>query len=81
MSSIARVCWHKCFMYADNLGIDKATAQNYNIVAMVMFLCGRFISTMLMRYVNGRRLLGIFGVCAALCTVGTIFIVGMPGLY
>ena len=73
--------WTFIIQYADNLGIDKATAQNYNIVAMVMFLCGRFISTMLMRYVNGRRLLGIFGVCAALCTVGTIFIVGMPGLY
>lgn len=73
--------WTFIIQYADNLGIDKATAQNYNIVAMVMFLCGRFISTFLMKYVNGRKLLAIFGACAALCSLGTILIVGMPGLY
>lgn len=73
--------WTFIIQYADNLGIDKATAQNYNIVAMCMFLCGRFISTFLMKYVNGRKLLAIFGACAALCSLGAILIVGMPGLY
>ncbi|MCF0211230.1 MAG: L-fucose:H+ symporter permease, partial [Bacteroidales bacterium] len=73
--------WTFIIQYADNLGIDKATAQNYNIVAMVLFLCGRFISTFLMKYVNGRKLLAIFGICAALCSLGAILIVGMPGLY
>lgn len=73
--------WTFIIQYADNLGIDKATAQNYNIVAMCMFLCGRFISTFLMKYVNGRKLLALFGACAALCSLGTILIVGMPGLY
>lgn len=73
--------WTFIIQYADNLGIDKATAQNYNIVAMVMFLCGRFISTFLMKYVNGRKLLAVFGVCAALCALGAITIVGMTGLY
>lgn len=73
--------WTFIIQYADNLGIDKATAQNYNIMAMCMFLCGRFISTFLMKYVNGRKLLAIFGACAALCSLGAILIVGMPGLY
>lgn len=73
--------WTFIIQYADNLGIDKATAQNYNIIAMVMFLCGRFISTFLMKYVNGRKLLTIFGICAALCALGSVFIVGMMGLY
>ena len=73
--------WTFIIQYADNLGIDKATAQNYNIVAMVLFLCGRFISTFLMKYVNGRKLLAIFGIFAALCALGAILIVGMPGLY
>ena len=73
--------WTFIIQYADNLGIDKAKAQNYNIVAMCMFLCGRFISTFLMKYVNGRKLLSIFGICAALCSLGAILIVGMPGLY
>ena len=73
--------WTFIIQYADNLGINKATAQNYNIVAMSMFLCSRFITTMLMKYVNSRVLLAIFGVGAMLCSLGTIFIVGMPGLY
>lgn len=73
--------WTFIIQYADNLGINKATAQNYNIFAMGMFLCSRFISTFLMKYVNSRRLLAIFGIGAMICTAGAICIVGMPGLY
>ncbi len=73
--------WTFIIQYADNLGINKATAQKYNIVAMAMFLCSRFISTFLMRYVNTRVLLSIFAIGAALCTIGAISIVGMAGLY
>lgn len=73
--------WTFIIQYADNLGINKATAQNYNIVAMSMFLCSRFISTFIMKYVNSRILLSIFGVGAMLCSLGTIFFIGMPGLY
>ena len=73
--------WTFIIQYADNLGINKATAQNYNIIAMSMFLCARFISTFLMRYVGSRKLLTIFAVCAALCTLGTICFVGMTGLW
>lgn len=73
--------WTFIIQYADNLGINKATAQMYNIVAMSMFLCSRFISTFLMRYVNSRMLLSIFAIGAALCSLGAISIVGMLGLY
>ena len=73
--------WTFIIQYADNLGINKATAQRYNIVAMVMFLCSRFIATFLMRYVNTRLLLSYFAIGAGLCTLGAICIVGMPGLY
>ncbi len=73
--------WTFIIQYADNLGIDKATAQRYNIVAMCFFVSARFISTFLMRYINGRALLAIFGCGAALASLGTILIVGMPGLY
>ncbi|MCQ2162216.1 MAG: L-fucose:H+ symporter permease [Bacteroidales bacterium] len=72
--------WTFIIQYADNLGIDKATAQRYNILAMAMFLCFRFIATMLMKYVNSRRLLLIFSCCASACTIGAIAIVGMGGL-
>ena len=73
--------WTFIIQYADYLGINKATAQTYNIVAMSLFLTSRFISTMLMKYVNSRRLLAIFGCGAALCSLGAICIVGMLGLY
>ena len=72
--------WTFIIQYADHLGINKATAQKYNIMAMVLFLCFRFLATFLMKYVNSRRLLAIFGGLAALCTVGAIVFVGPLGL-
>ncbi len=73
--------WTFIIQYADHLGINKATAQTYNIVAMILFLCGRFIATALMKYVNTRKLLAVFAVGASLCTIGAIVIDGMAGLY
>ena len=73
--------WTFIIQYADNLNINKATAQNYNILAMCLFLTGRFVSTFLMKYMDGRKLLAVFGVCAALCSLGAILIVGKVGLY
>ena len=73
--------WTFIIQYADRLGIDKATAQLYNIIAMGMFLCGRFISTFLMKYVNSRRLLMFFAIGAMFASAGTILIDGVLGLY
>ena len=73
--------WTFIIQYADRLGINKATAQLYNIVAMGMFLCGRFISTFLMKYINSRMLLMVFALCAMVTNAGTILIDGIAGLY
>ena len=73
--------WTFIIQYADHLGINKATAQVYNIAAMSLALSGRFIGTYIMKFVNTRRLLAIFGVGASICTLGTICIEGMLGLY
>ena len=73
--------WTFIIHYADHLGINKTTAQMYNIVAMSLFLSARFIATFLMKYVNGRLLLAIFGIGAAVATTGCILIEGMVGLY
>ena len=72
--------WTFIIQYADNLGMNKATAQKYNIIAMVLFLCFRFVATFLMKYVNSRKLLAVFGMLAGLFTIGTIAFVGMAGL-
>ena len=73
--------WTFIIQYADHLGINKATAQLFNIVAMSLNLGGRFIGTFIMRYINTRQLLLWFGVGASLCTLGAICIEGMWGLY
>lgn len=73
--------WTFIIQYADNLGINKATAQNYNICAMGLALLFRFIGTYMMKYLAPCRMLIIFGVGATVCTLGTIFINGIVGLY
>lgn len=73
--------WTFIIQYAERLGLDKATAQVYNIVAMSLNLSGRFLGTFIMRYVSSRQLLTYFGIGALVCTTGTIFIDGMWGLY
>ncbi|MEP5255359.1 MAG: L-fucose:H+ symporter permease [Winogradskyella arenosi] len=75
------MCWTFIIQYAGNLGISKADAQNYNIIAMGIFLCSRFISTFLMKYVNSRKLLMIFALCAMATMAGVILIEGILGLY
>ena len=75
------MCWTFIIQYADRLGINKATAQVFNIVAMSLNLCGRFAGTFIMRYINTRRLLMIFGICASAFTLGAICIDGRAGLY
>ncbi len=73
--------WTFIIQYADNLGIDKADAQNYNICAMLLFLCGRFVTTFLMRFCKSGTLLALFGFGAITVTLGTILIEGVVGLY
>jgi len=73
--------WTFIIQYAENLGIDKATAQNYNIIAMILFLSSRFISTFLMKYFKPKVLLTVFAIGGIITMLGTIFIQGMGGLY
>jgi len=65
----------------NELGIDKATAQRYNIAAMTIFVSSRFICTYLLKYVSPGGLLGTLAVGGFLLTLGAIFIHGMTGLY
>jgi len=75
------MCWTFIIHYAENLGIPKSTAQNYNIVAMIIFLSSRFISTALMKYLNPKLMLTLFAVGGMITTTGVILIGGMTGLY
>ena len=75
------MCWTFIIQYAENLGLSKAEAQRYNIVAMSIFLTSRFISTGLMKFLNSRLMLMLFAIGGILTTSGVILIEGMTGLY
>jgi FHS family L-fucose permease-like MFS transporter len=74
--------WTFIIQYAENeLGIDKATAQNFNIMAMVIFLCSRFVCTFFLKYIAPSKLLIVLTAAAIACTLGAIYIPGIAGLY
>jgi len=76
------MCWTFIIHYATtNLGFTFAKAQNYNIVAMIIFCSSRFICTFMLKYVSPGRLLFVLACGAMLATAGAIFLTGMPGLY
>lgn len=74
------MCWTFIIHYAENIGIPFEQAQVYNMVAMGMFISGRFISTFIMKYVSPGKLLMLFAIGAFLTILGAIFIVGHTGL-
>ena len=73
--------WTFIIHYADRLGIDKATAQRYNILAMALSLTFRFVGTYLMKFISARRMLALFGIGASLTTLGAICLPGIAGLW
>ncbi len=74
--------WTFIIQYAVNeLGLTKAAAQGYNIVAMVIFVTSRFICTFLLKYVSPGGLLLTLAAAGAILTLGVIFVQGMMGLY
>lgn len=76
------MCWTFIIQYAqETLGMDKATAQNHNIGAMVLFVSSRFLCTYLLRFVSPGALLASLAVGAMGATLGAIYLEGMAGLY
>ena len=75
------MCWTFIIHYAENIGIPKAVAQRWNILAMGLFLSSRFISTYLMKYLKPSLMLTLFAIGAMITTLGVIFIGGITGLY
>jgi FHS family L-fucose permease-like MFS transporter len=74
--------WTFIIQYAGiELGMSKADAQAYNMVAMGIFVASRFICTFLLKYISPSVLLMILAVGGGLFTLGAIFIHGITGLY
>ena len=76
------MCWTFIIQYAgDALGMSKAEAQNYNMIAMVIFVSSRFVCTHLLKYFSPGGLLLTLASMAAMLIVGAIFKTGMGGLW
>jgi len=83
------MCWTFIIQYGTrvfmNEGMGEQAAevlsQRYNIIAMAIFCCSRFVCTYFLKYVNAGKLLGILACCAALLTAGVILLQDRAGLY
>ena len=83
------MCWTFIIQYgtrvfmAEGMGEQDAEvlSQQFNIYAMLFFICSRFIATFLMKWLSPARLLLIFGVLAMLFTLGVIGFQNRLGLY
>ena len=83
------VCWTFIIQYgtrvfmAEGMGEQAAEvlSQRFNIVAMLIFICSRFVATYLMKYVNPARLLAAFAIGGMICTLGVIVFQNRLGMY
>lgn len=76
------MCWTFIIQYGVNeLGLSKAEAQGYNVIAMVIFVSSRFLCTFLLSFFSPGRLLASLALGGGLLTLGTIYLGGLSGLY
>lgn len=83
------MCWTFIIQYGTRVfmaeGMDERGAeilsQKYNIVAMIMFTCSRFVCTWFLKYLQPGRLLSILAICAIVAVGGVIFFTDRNGLY
>ena len=83
------MCWTFIIQYGTRIftaeGMSEQAAevlsQRYNIIAMIIFCCSRFICTFFLKYINAGKLLGILAGAATLLTAGVICLDGRVGLY
>ncbi len=76
------MCWTFIIHYGmTTLGLTATEAQNYNIIAMVVFLTSRFICTFLLGYVQPGQLLMFLSIAGVLLCLGTMFLDDYAGLY
>ncbi|MBM3168135.1 MAG: L-fucose:H+ symporter permease [Bacteroidetes bacterium] len=73
--------WTYIYQYAESLGISTYEAVNYAFASLAVFLLGRWVCTFLLRLVQPAPLLALFSLLAMGFTLGSIFLIGMAGLY
>lgn len=75
------MCWTFIIHYGmEQVGLSLSEAQNYNIVAMILFICSRFICTFLLRFFSPSLMLLAFAISGFCFTAGAIYLPGQLGL-
>ena len=83
------MCWTFIIQYGTRILMQEGmaeidaevTSQKFNIVAMVLFCCSRFICTFILRFFNAGQLLMILAIAGGCFTVGVIALHYIGGLY
>jgi FHS family L-fucose permease-like MFS transporter len=83
------MCWTFIIHYGTRIFMEEGMgeqeaevlAQQYNIVAMALFVTSRFICTFLLKYIKPGKLLMYLAIGGGLLVLGVIFISGIAGLY
>ncbi len=83
------MCWTFIIQYGTRIFMEQGMSeidaevlsQQYNIIAMVIFCCSRFICTFMLRYLNAGMLLGLLAIAACVFTCGVIFLQNIGGIY
>ncbi len=82
-------CWTFIIQYGTRVlmaeGLTEKAAevmsQRYNIIAMICFVCSRFICTWFLKYINPGKLLMILACGGFALVLGVIFFTDVKGLY
>ena len=83
------MCWTFIIQYGTRIFMNEGMAeidaevlsQKYNILAMIIFCCSRFVCTFILRWLNAGRLLMVLAVIGGCFTVGVILLQNIYGLY
>ncbi len=83
------MCWTFIIQYGTRVlmangmleQMAEVTSQKYNILAMVIFCCSRFVCTFMLRFLNAGQLLMVLAILGGCFTVGVIALQNIYGLY
>lgn len=83
------MCWTFIIQYGTRVFMEEGwdergaeiLSQKYNILALVLFTCSRFICTWFLRYLQPGRLLSVLAVCGVAAAGGAILLTDRTGVY
>ena len=83
------MCWTFIIQYGTRIFMERGMSeidaevlsQRYNIGAMILFCCSRFVCTWLMKWLSPGKMLHIFALAGIGFTLGVIFLQGIAGLW